>query len=161
MNRQARRAHKAAVTRAVKASDKKAMDMMRGPAGAWEELNQEQYQEQLGISLASSTTIHGQQRVPSQRLMEVEKAFFNQHYEVLLRPFTCEWGACTHLYVRRVDRKPIHSWTVLQGIKNELVSPSRAAVEVYPPADEVVDQAHWYHLWVLPEGFQLPFSLAK
>jgi hypothetical protein len=47
----------------------------------------------------------------------------------------------------------------MQRIKDTLAGPDRAAVEVYPPASEVVDQANMYHLWVLPPGARLCFGL--
>jgi hypothetical protein len=53
----------------------------------------------------------------------------------------------------------VRSWADMQRIKNELVGPERVAVEVFPPVSELVDQANIAHLWVLPEGFALPFSL--
>lgn len=51
------------------------------------------------------------------------------------------------------------TWPEMQRIKDEIAGPSATAVEVYPPAAEVVDQADMYHLWVLPG--RLPFSLVK
>jgi len=47
----------------------------------------------------------------------------------------------------------------MQRIKDELAGHDRTGVEVYPPHDEIVDQADMYHLWVLPEP--LPFTLVK
>lgn len=51
------------------------------------------------------------------------------------------------------------TWPEAMRIKNELAGPDATAVEVYPPAAEVVDQADMYHLWVLPGP--LPFSLKE
>lgn len=51
------------------------------------------------------------------------------------------------------------SWWEMQRIKNEIVGPGETAVEVYPPEDETVDGVCLYHLWVLPMGARLPFSL--
>jgi hypothetical protein len=45
----------------------------------------------------------------------------------------------------------------MQRIKNEIAGPGCTAVEVYPPAAEVVDGANMFHMWVLPLG--LPFGL--
>lgn len=50
------------------------------------------------------------------------------------------------------------SWWEMQRIKDELAGKGCTAVEVYPPADEVVDDADMFHIWVLPEP--LAFSLA-
>lgn len=51
------------------------------------------------------------------------------------------------------------TWWEAMRIKNEIAGPAATAVEVYPPADEVVDGADMYHLWVLPEP--LPFGLGR
>lgn len=51
------------------------------------------------------------------------------------------------------------NWRDMQRVKNELAGEHRVGIEVFPPVAEVVDQANIYHLWVLPEGFRLPFSL--
>lgn len=49
------------------------------------------------------------------------------------------------------------TWHEMQRIKNELCGPKVTAVEVYPPDDEVIDEADMFHIWALPEP--LPFSL--
>lgn len=87
------------------------------------------------------------------------KCCLNNKYSVqFFECITC-WGVVEHLIIRRHDTKPIHSWYVLQRIKNELVGSDRTAVEVYPAELNLVDDANLYHLWVLPDGFQLPFGL--
>lgn len=65
-----------------------------------------------------------------------------------------------HLHVQRHDGAPIRSWAELQAIKDELApdGPERLAVEVYPPAERVVDTANAYHLWVLPRGYASPLD---
>ena len=69
------------------------------------------------------------------------------------------WGEVTHLEISREDNQPIHSWMDLQGIKDQLCGSERLAIEVYPPASRFVNAQHAYHLWVLPEGFRLPFGI--
>jgi len=49
------------------------------------------------------------------------------------------------------------SWHEMQRIKDEIAGSARTAVEVYPPAAEIVDGADMFHIWVLPGA--LPFSL--
>lgn len=72
-------------------------------------------------------------------------------FSVLVRPV----GGAIHLAVCSLsgDRP---SWWEMQRIKNELAGENATAVEVYPPQDEVIDQADMYHLWVVGD---LPFSL--
>lgn len=49
------------------------------------------------------------------------------------------------------------TWHEAQRIKDEIAGPDATAVEVYPPKDEIVDDADAYHLWVLTEP--LSFSI--
>ena len=49
------------------------------------------------------------------------------------------------------------TWPEMQRIKDDLAGPGATAVEVYPPRDEIVDQANMYHIWIVPGP--LPFSL--
>lgn len=63
-----------------------------------------------------------------------------------------------HLSVHRHDRHPVADWRHMQQIKNEVMGPDRWALEVYPPEEFLVDAANEYHLWVLPEGHDLPFA---
>jgi hypothetical protein len=49
----------------------------------------------------------------------------------------------------------------MQRVKNELVGAGRVGIEVFPAQADVVDAANMFHIWVLPEGFQLPFSLER
>lgn len=51
------------------------------------------------------------------------------------------------------------TWHEMQRIKNELAGETATAVEVYPPAAEVVDDANMFHLWVLPGP--LPFTIYR
>ncbi len=50
-------------------------------------------------------------------------------------------------------------WAEKQRIKNELFDAEAVAIEVFPAMSELVDEANMYHLWVLPDGMKLPFSL--
>lgn len=83
----------------------------------------------------------------------------NSMYTVQVFTKHSEWGPVKHLMVRRNDEGQIRSWSDMQRIKNEIVGADRIAVEVFPAESELVDQANIYHLWVLPEGFNLPFGL--
>ena len=94
-----------------------------------------------------------------QRPMGLEKFFQNALYSVQLHRKPSEWGEIILLMVRRNDEAPVRSWSDMQRIKNEIVGTERVAVEVYPAESDLVDQANMYHLWVLPEGFKLPFGL--
>ena len=69
------------------------------------------------------------------------------------------WGGVMQLAVRRHDEVEIAGWDILQRVKNEIAGVEAVAVEVYPPQGEVVDQANMRHLWVLPDGFDLPLTI--
>lgn len=77
----------------------------------------------------------------------------NRVFSVLDRT---DYSGARHLAVTSLSGiRP--TWPEMQRIKDELAGPDATGVEVYPPADEVVDEADMFHLWVLPD--RLPFSL--
>ncbi len=51
------------------------------------------------------------------------------------------------------------NWDYLQKVKDEIFGESALAVEVYPKSDKVVNRMNMRHLWILPDGFELPFGL--
>ncbi len=61
-----------------------------------------------------------------------------------------------HVRVRRHDDKDGITWDQLQDVKNELLGPDTTAIEVYPPACDLVNEANMRHLWVLPDHLPLP-----
>lgn len=94
-------------------------------------------------------------------LAGVTETWVGSIHTVMVAPIATEWGEVLHLFVRRHDSKAERSWPTLQRIKNELVGPERVAVEVFPAASQLVDEANMYHLWVLPDGMKLPFGLVR
>lgn len=90
----------------------------------------------------------------------LQAAYLNRFYSVQVFHQTAKDGLeMTHLMVRRHDAQPIRTWKDLQRIKNELTDPTRVAVEVFPPQNELVDAANILHLWVFPQGVKLGFGL--
>ena len=87
------------------------------------------------------------------------KACLNNVYSVQFFAHSTDWGVIEHLMVRRHDAKPVRSWSGLQRVKSELAGTERVEIEVYPAESQLVDQANIYHLYVLPQGFELPFGL--
>lgn len=80
----------------------------------------------------------------------------NLVFSVLVREFECRLGTVTHLAVSSLSGiRP--TWWEMQRIKNEIAGADATAVEVYPPAAEVVDGADMFHIWALPAS--LPFGL--
>lgn len=86
--------------------------------------------------------------------------YVNNRYSVQLSLVDTEVGEVTHLWIRAHDGSMPRSWSDMQRIKNDLGGgPERVAVEVFPPASELIDSANMAHLWVYPAGFTLPFRL--
>lgn len=107
-----------------------------GEWGAWEQVANPLYGKRTGW------------------LGQVEIAHRNQVFSVLER----DVGTAIHLAVSSLsERRP--TWYEMQRIKDEIAGPEATAVEVYPPASELVDGAEMFHIWVLPEA--LPFSLTR
>lgn len=84
--------------------------------------------------------------------------------DYLVQEFRAEAPACVRLSVNRTtltgDRWNDNlTWDELQDIKAQCGYPMADAVEVYPPAGDVVNVANMRHLWVLRE--QLPFAWRK
>lgn len=90
---------------------------------------------------------------------QVREVRYNELYSVLIRPVSTEWGIVQHCCITTIKGwEP--PWRDMQRIKNELFGEDRCAVEVMPPQLEVVDEADSFHIWVMPEGFRLPFTIA-
>lgn len=86
---------------------------------------------------------------------EITTAFRNKVFCVLVRD---AGDGVTHYAVSSLSQaRP--TWWEMQRIKDSLAGEAATAVEVYPPRDEVVDDADMYHIWVLPDP--LSFSLFK
>ncbi len=69
------------------------------------------------------------------------------------------WPAMFHISIRRNDREPIHDWSDLQRIKNEIVGPENEAVELYPAESRLLDAANQFHMFVLEDAkIRFPFG---
>lgn len=80
-------------------------------------------------------------------------------YSVLSRKIRTEWGVVEHVTIQRLGGTGDVPWSVKQEIKNELFGERLTAIEVFPDERNLVDVCDVYHLWVLPEGFKLPFGI--
>ena len=88
-------------------------------------------------------------------LKDIRRAHKNKVFSVLERPVA---GGIIHLGVSSLSGiRP--TWWEMQRIKCDLAGQDATAVEVYPPSDEVVDDADMFHIWILPQP--LPFSLYR
>lgn len=85
-------------------------------------------------------------------------AYQNESFGVTLLDLPTEWGAMLQISICAKNvREP--SWPEKMRIKDHFAGATRTAIEVYPARRNIVDMAPCWHLWVLPEGFALPFTL--
>ncbi len=92
-----------------------------------------------------------------------KEIWINDQYQVVIRKQSSNNNLdqfnIIHLSIKRIDKKPIHSWRDLQKIKNLLVGEENYGVEVYPNESELVDTSNQYHLWVFEDpSIRLPFG---
>lgn len=80
-------------------------------------------------------------------------AFLNNVVSVQVYERSAAFGTLIHLAVRRHDMTEIAGFDLLQRVKNEVAGSEAFAVEVYPRASELVDDAPMRHLFVLPGQF--------
>lgn len=86
---------------------------------------------------------------------DFECAHKNRVFSVLERTLP---SGVRHLAVTSLSQiRP--TWHEMQRIKDEIAGPAATAVEVYPPHDQIVDDADMYHIWILPEP--LAFGLSN
>ena len=99
---------------------------------------------------------------PSSSVPGATETWMNEQYIVFICPEPATaWGNVTRMMIRRNDATTNVSWCDKQRIKDALFGPERCAVEVFPPTSKLVNDKNIYHLWVLPEGFELPFGLCQ
>ena len=106
----------------------------------------------------TSTIVERCSTRPLPDAMRPTRAYADETYVVMIATEPASIGPVDHLMIRRHDGQQIRSWSDLQRIKDELGYADRSAVEIFPPASELVDHAPLYHLWVMPDGFRLPFG---
>ena len=82
-------------------------------------------------------------------------------YSVMSRKIRTDWGKVEHVTIQRMNGLfgGDVPWSVKQEIKNELFGEKVTAIEVFPSEKNLVDVCDVYHLWILPEGFRLPFGI--
>lgn len=91
---------------------------------------------------------------------ELDRAWQDGTHAVMARKVHTEWGEVDHVCIRNAAETDV-PWATKQRIKDELFGTDRVAIEVFPQVSELVDEANMYHLWVLPKGFKVPFSLKE
>ena len=80
-------------------------------------------------------------------------------YSVQVMDVVAPWGWCRHMKIQRIDGQAGITWDAMQQLKDEYLGPDVLAVELYPPAQCVVNDVNMRHLWeipadVLPVGLQ-------
>ena len=82
------------------------------------------------------------------------------NYAVMAREVDTEWGKVTHACIRNKENTDI-AWSEKQRIKNELFGEESTAIEVFPANHDLVDAVNMYHIWILPKGMTLPFTIKQ
>ena len=83
----------------------------------------------------------------------------NGVFSVMVRDVDTAWGKVRHAMIATPAAGGEPTWSERQRIKNELLGREKTAIEVFPAMGDLVDAADAYHLWVLPQGMALPFTL--
>lgn len=102
-----------------------------------------------------------------QWLPEMDRAWVRKEdgVSVYSRLIRTPWGNVEHVTITRgskgisFDGSGDLTWMEKYQIKNELFGEKRAAVEVYPKEDRLVDTCDVYHLWVFDKKFTMPFGI--
>jgi len=80
--------------------------------------------------------------------------------KTLTVPSLCSQTLGDHLVVWKEDGSDGITWDELQALKDEILGPEVACVEVYPPASQVVNEVNRRHLWVI-DWDSCPFRLSR
>lgn len=89
-----------------------------------------------------------------------DELWSNDIYEVFVHYSEDEALGGRHLSIKRYDRAAVHNWRHFQQIKNEICGDFFEAVELYPSEARIADNANQYHLFVMPEGVDIPIGFA-
>lgn len=94
---------------------------------------------------------HEQENPPGSKVT----AWVNRLYDAIRveRP-----NGTIHISFKRRDRAAVRDWRHMQQIKNELAGPEREGLELFPRESRLLDGANQYHIWVLPEGMDVPIG---
>lgn len=93
------------------------------------------------------------------KMGDIRGCYLNNRYSVQVYARAIDIGEALHLVIRRHDGAMPNSWVDMQRIKNELVGPERVGVQVFPSESELVDLANLAHVFVYPEGHEIPFTI--
>ena len=90
----------------------------------------------------------------------VQRGLRNKWLAILLRDITCPWGTGVHVAYRTASETEL-TWIERQALKNQIFGPLAVGFEIMPRDDRVIDEAPMFHMWVFPEGFEVPFGIHK
>ena len=94
-------------------------------------------------------------------------AYRNNKYFVMLQDREHHW----HLTITRdnkatlytnfdTDLGKLRNWQDFQTIKNELCGPEHEGIEIYPKMSRLVDATNVYHVFVMKDDYEFPFTVA-
>ena len=97
---------------------------------------------------------------PTGWFKEIDRAYANGTFSVVVRTLKTEYGLCKHAAIRNIESTEI-TWKEKQEIKDKIFGVNYVAVEVFPKKSDLIDEANMYHLWILPLQYNFPFNLNK
>ena len=98
-------------------------------------------------------------------LPEMDRCWLSKedHIQVCSRLIRTKIGKVEHVTIAKhgisADGSGDIPWAEKMEIKNELFGENRAAVEVFPKENNLVDVCDVYHLWVFDKAFEMPFGI--
>jgi hypothetical protein len=95
---------------------------------------------------------------PTSPLAPDESMWQNGHYNAIVTPVDIDGVPMLILSFRRLDRRAVHDWRMVQRLKSELLGSDVEAAELYPHEERLLDGANQYHLWALPPGMLFAFG---
>lgn len=81
------------------------------------------------------------------------EGWWMQYYQVDVHMSQGFGGQTRHLLIRKRSGLDRITWDTLQAIKDSVLGADITAIEVYPPAADLVYDINARHLWEVPTGF--------
>jgi hypothetical protein len=105
-----------------------------------------------------AATVRDLMRLPGLPDVVAVAAWKSDELRITVRRSATGWA---HIAVKRQDGGLVRDWRQLQRVKNHLGGEESTAIEVFPPESRLVDTVNEYHLWVLPDDFELPVGFSR
>jgi hypothetical protein len=94
----------------------------------------------------------------------MQRGLRNKWLAVLMRDIYCRWDPAAkpvhgvHAAYRTASEREL-SWRERQSLKTHIFGPQAIGLEIMPREDRIVDDAPMFHMWIFPDGFDMPFGI--